>query len=400
MASMATLALLLLVCTKAMSSAITNATDGSSFSSGRSKGGGVVNVKVFHFIIPHWGESTKGPQVCQKMPHLTCDWAYSADVKHLKTAINATVSNSSYSKVDTVLFAVYNIHSLWERFRVHTPVTAACELRTDLSLAESEESFVRYNHLFNPSFHYFDGNSTTLPTASLQRIYKEAILNVTDKFLEPRNFSSLIKGASYVASDCHKRDSANANRDWYVQQLRGAGLRVDGLARCMRSATGPEGVSLPQTHNTRYNLFLKREAIGKFLFNLAFENSIEDGYVTEKPFDALVSGTVPIYMGDTKMLKSLLPHPKAAIFLSDFNFNFTAIVQYLLYLQSNESAYEEHRSWRQSYTVEGLVADKPLMQNTWYCHLCNWAFRKHRALLAGRRNSTFVALQESCPVPK
>lgn len=127
------------------------------------------------------------------MPHLTCDWAHSADVKHLKTAINTTVSNSSYNKASTVLFSVYNIHSLWERFRVHTPVTAACELKTDLALAESEESFVRYNHLFNPSFHYFDGNSTTLPTASLQRIYKEAILNVTDIFLDPRNFTSLIK---------------------------------------------------------------------------------------------------------------------------------------------------------------------------------------------------------------
>ena len=26
------------------------------------------------------------------------------------------------------------------------------------------------------------------------------------------------------------------------------------------------------------------------MFNMAFENSIEDGYVTEKPFDALISG--------------------------------------------------------------------------------------------------------------
>jgi hypothetical protein len=35
---------------------------------------------------------------------------------------------------------------------------------------------------------------------------------------------------------------------------------------------------------------LKRQAIGRFMFNMAFENSIEDGYVTEKPFDALLAG--------------------------------------------------------------------------------------------------------------
>ena len=41
------------------------------------------------------------------------------------------------------------------------------------------------------------------------------------------------------------------------------------------------------------NLILKREAISKFMFNMAFENSIEEGYVTEKPFDALMAGTFP-----------------------------------------------------------------------------------------------------------
>jgi hypothetical protein len=35
---------------------------------------------------------------------------------------------------------------------------------------------------------------------------------------------------------------------------------------------------------------IKRQAIARFMFNMAFENSIEEGYVTEKPFDALISG--------------------------------------------------------------------------------------------------------------
>ena len=54
---------------------------------------------------------------------------------------------------------------------------------------------------------------------------------------------------------------------------------------------GPEGVSLPKTRDTRYNLFLKRKTIGHFMFNMAFENSLEPGYVTEKPFDAMIAGT-------------------------------------------------------------------------------------------------------------
>jgi hypothetical protein len=47
---------------------------------------------------------------------------------------------------------------------------------------------------------------------------------------------------------------------------------------------------LPTNPEARYDMVVKREAIGRFMFNMAFENSIEDGYVTEKPFDALISG--------------------------------------------------------------------------------------------------------------
>jgi hypothetical protein len=50
------------------------------------------------------------------------------------------------------------------------------------------------------------------------------------------------------------------------------------------------GISLPTNPEARYDMPIKRQAIARFMFNMAFENSIEDGYVTEKPFDALISG--------------------------------------------------------------------------------------------------------------
>ena len=50
------------------------------------------------------------------------------------------------------------------------------------------------------------------------------------------------------------------------------------------------GITLPTNPEARYDYQLKRDAISRFMFNMAFENSIEDGYVTEKPFDALISG--------------------------------------------------------------------------------------------------------------
>jgi hypothetical protein len=40
-------------------------------------------------------------------------------------------------------------------------------------------------------------------------------------------------------------------------------------------------------------------------------------------------GTVPVYLGDSSHLKTLLPHPSAAIFVSDFGDNITALADYV-----------------------------------------------------------------------
>ena len=109
------------------------------------------------------------------------------------------------------------------------------------------------------------------------------------------------------------------------------------------------------------------------MFNMAFENSIEEGYVTEKPFDALIAGTVPVYLGDASHLKRLLPHPKAAIFIADYKGNMQALADYLNYLTRNETAYEEHRAWRKNFTYAENVRTKPLLQKSWECQVCEWA---------------------------
>ena len=84
-------------------------------------------------------------------------------------------------------------------------------------------------------------------------------------------------------------------------------------------------------------------------------------------------GTVPVYLGDAAHLKALLPHPKAAIFIADYNGNYTQLAEYLTYLSNNETAYESHREWRRNFTYESNIKDKPLLQTTWYCNVCRWA---------------------------
>jgi len=299
--------------------------------------------------------------------NVACYWTYSDQIDTLRGRLLETPLTAFGLLTSTI--SVYNVHSLWESTKGCQPI---CRLNTNLTLVESMESQSRYGDLFDCAFKNFDGWSTTNPASSVPRVYDE--LNISKNDLrEQLKFNSLIKGASYVASDCHKRDGANSNRDGIVQQLRDAGFRVDGLSKCMHSVV-PEGIILSRARD-QGSKQVKIDAISRYMFNMAFENSIEPGYVSEKPFDAMMAGTVPVYLGDVEHLKSLLPHPKAAIFISDYP-NIRSLVAYLAYLTTNQTAYEEHRNWRYNFTVEKNLENKPLLQTSPYCRICQWAVKQ------------------------
>ena len=352
-------------------------------------------VHVLYYAASNWVDDVvNGNQYCPSVAK--CEWTQTPHVQQLKEkfhhGLSSTSSNASSSEESHSLItvAVFHVHSLKEKLNSRYPLN--CDWRTNLTMGCSEESGIRYGHLYNSTFPNFDGYSTYHPMASVQRIQKTAFFKEEDLRPNPHNFSYLIKAGSYVAKDCHTKggDKANSNRDGVVFALRQAGFRIDGLSKCMKSQT-PEGVYLPKTHDNVQNLLLKREAIARFMFNMAFENSIEDGYVTEKPFDALMAGTVPIYLGDAAHLKKLLPHPKAAIFIADYNGDMKALANYLNYLTRNESAYEEHRAWRKTFSYAENIKDKPMLQQSWYCHVCQWAVSTMNKRLAMPKNNNVTS---------
>lgn len=79
---------------------------------------------------------------------------------------------------------------------------------------------------------------------------------------------------------------------------------AEGLARWFPVAVSNvlEGIMKPSNnityHEVPWTLMGKYNFISQHQFNLCFENSIRKGYLTEKPFDAIISGCVPLYEGD------------------------------------------------------------------------------------------------------
>lgn len=150
-----------------------------------------IRVKVFHYILPHWGISLPGDYTCDK--HIKCEWIIGEQLTHLNNHLQN--ADPSHHSIPVITVALCNIHTLWEKYRDLKP--QLCQLSTNISMYETEESVARFAWHFNSAAPHFDGYSSTHPNADVQRINAESLLNSSD-FLPRKNFSDLIKAASIL----------------------------------------------------------------------------------------------------------------------------------------------------------------------------------------------------------
>ena len=105
--------------------------------------------------------------------------------------------------------------------------------------------------------------------------------------------------------------------------------------------------------------------VKKYKFYLAFENTICTDYVTEKFWNALKRGMVPIAMGTSVANYEQLAPPNSFLHVD----NFTSprhLAGYISYLDRNDSAYNAYHDWRKDYQVGGTG---------FWCEACKAAHR-------------------------
>ncbi len=88
----------------------------------------------------------------------------------------------------------------------------------------------------------------------------------------------------------------------------------------------------------------KLATISRYKFCLSLENAIEDDYVTEKFFDPLLVGTVPVYRGAPNVMDYA---PGNDCFINAWNFRSPReLADYLRYLDEDDEAYQRYFLWR------------------------------------------------------
>lgn len=98
----------------------------------------------------------------------------------------------------------------------------------------------------------------------------------------------------------------------------------------------------------------KLAVLGRYCFCLAFENAVEDDYVTEKLYDCFLAGCVPVYLGAPNVA-DFVPAPDSYLDVRDFA-SPRDLALHLLRVGSTPALYEAHHAWRRRHLPDAFAA--------------------------------------------
>lgn len=122
-------------------------------------------------------------------------------------------------------------------------------------------------------------------------------------------------------------------RDEYVAELM-RHIAVDAYGACLNNRRWQEDLGRPT----------KNATFARYPFTLALENSVADDYVTEKFYDPLLMGSVPVYLGAPNV-GEFAPGDDCYIDVRDFD-GPAALAALLRGLLADADAYRELHAWR------------------------------------------------------
>lgn len=108
----------------------------------------------------------------------------------------------------------------------------------------------------------------------------------------------------------------------------------------------------------------KLEFVKNYKFNIAFENSLFDGYTTEKLVEPMRVNSLPIYWGNPSVAKDF--NTKSFINAADFE-TLQELADYVAYLDNNDEAYIEKLS--QPRLTEESPLDWKERLSDFLCHI-------------------------------
>lgn len=143
----------------------------------------------------------------------------------------------------------------------------------------------------------------------------------------------------------------------YVRELM-RHLPVDSYGRSLRNRI------LPKDDGTETKL----KTVARYRFTIAFENSISRDYVTEKFFEPLTAGSVPVYLGAPN-IDEFAPGDLCCIDAAQFH-GPRELAAYLDWLAHDEAQYGDFLAWKNKPLRESFLEKARFLENSLATRLC------------------------------
>jgi glycoprotein 3-alpha-L-fucosyltransferase len=197
----------------------------------------------------------------------------------------------------------------------------------------------------------------------------------------PRKKIRKSMAAAYI-SNCKV---VSSGRMEIIEELRKHGVTIDTYGSCGANSFEPKSLmDIPRNQR-------KIENLAYYKFYLAFENSKDPGYITEKYWEALTAGTVPIYLGAPD-IKLYQPSPNSILFVDDFK-SIKDLADRIIYLSNNPKEYSKMLEWKEKGPQDSFLAVTDYQAYDIWCKICHTVADKYqtpthnRALLVRERNT-------------
>lgn len=254
------------------------------------------------------------------------------------------------AEADAVVFHIPNLRDMGD----------ARKYPGQLWVAWSNESRENYPAIADPAFlKHFDLTMTHEPAADVWAPYlpdpewwRETLERELQRKIQPAPVALFQSSAINLSG-----------REDFVAEL-ARHVRIDSYGRFMnnRKIEGPDRG--PDT---------KIAIIGSYRFCLGLENSILPDYVTEKMFDPLRAGSVPVYFGA----------PNAGEFVPEHSYidamaygGAKGLAEYLDHLVRTPAEYEAYFAWRSKPLPDDLAARIRRLEKPGFCRLMDLVARR------------------------
>ncbi|CAM6085445.1 unnamed protein product [Calypogeia fissa] len=160
------------------------------------------------------------------------------------------------------------------------------------------------------------------------------------------------KGHDMVAAAFISNCAAHNFRLEALEELRRFKVNVDSFGKCHRNKEAKD----------------KLETLRHYKFSLAFENSNEQDYVTEKFWQSLVAGSVPVVVGAPN-IEDFVPAPNSFLHIKSID-DVSRVANQIRYLESNSTAYNETLKWKYEGPSNAFKALVDMATVHSSCRLC------------------------------